>query len=1042
VAALASVQVTNNYALTGNGTMDVGANVLTNSGVISGAGRLTKAGAGTMVLSAANTYTGGTTINEGTVAISNGSAFGSYSFGSYRVTFASNGATVAALASVQVNNNWSLLGNGTMDVGANIILTNSGEIEGGPGRLTKSGAGTLILTAENYARTMTINEGTLQIGNGGTTGSLNWSLFPSMVNNASLIFNRSGSLTQMIAISGPGSLTKSGAGTLILSGTNTYTGGTTVNGGTLGLTGADTLADAGTVTVTGAGSVLTNSFSSDFNVGNSGSGGQLVVSNGGTVRTLGAAIGRNSTASNNKATVTGSNSLWINYYNLYVGSSGSGNSLVISNGGTVSDGGIATQVFIGANGSSSNNSVLVTGAGSLWTNRGELYVGGSGSGNSLVISNGGTVAFSSGYIGSTPNNSALVTGAGSLWTNSSTLTVRGGTLTVSDGGTLAASAISIAANAGSSGTLNIGRFGTNDTAGTINAPTIVFGGGTGAINFNQSDATTISFAISGNGAVKQLGAGTTVLTGSNSYTGGTLISTGTLALGSANRLADAGAVTVNGGTLDLGGFSETVGAVTLTSGSIGNGSLIGSSYDLHSGNVSALLAGNGALTKTGTGTVTLTCDNIYSGTTTIRGGALQVGNGGTSGTLGSGAVSNNASLIVKRSDAVNLSNVISGTGGFTQAGTGTTFLEGNNSYTGGTLISAGTLALGSANRLADTGAIMVNGGVFDLGGFSETVGIVTITSGTITNGTLTGSSYAMQSGSVSASLEGDGDLTKTGTGTVTLTGDNSYSGTTTISGGVLQVGNGGTSGTLGRFAVINNASLIVNRSDAVSIANIISGTGSFTMAGSGTTILTGSNTYTGTTTISAGTLLANNTARSALGSSTVTVQSGGTLGGNGSIAGPVTIASGGKLTPGSGGAGALSLSNGLTLQSGATTTFLINSAASFTSINILGNSIAYGGDLEFNILNYTPADGNIFTLFNMTGGATTSGAFSNVRAGGLNFVGNNGVWTASSGSHAYEFSQATGQLSVTVVPEPSTYALLALGALALIVACRRSKRGA
>ena len=602
VAALASVLVTNNYALTGSGTMDVGANVLTNSGVISGAGGLTKAGAGTMVLGAANTYTGGTTINEGTVAISNGSAFGSFLIGSYRVTFASNGATVAALASVQVNNNWSLIGNGTMDVGANIILTNSGEIEGGPGRLTKSGAGTLILTAENYAQTMTINEGTLQIGNGGTTGSLNWSNFPSMVNNASLIFNRSGSLTQMIAISGPGSLTKAGAGTLILSGTNTYTGGTTVNGGTLGLSGANTLADAGTVTVTGAGSVLTNNFSSQFNVGNSGSGGQLVVSNGGTVRTLGAVIGRNSTASNNKATVTGSNSLWINYYDIYVGNSGSGNSLVISNGGTVSDEGTAGQFFIGANGSSSNNSVLVTGAGSLWTNRSELYVGSSGSGNSLVISNGGTVAVSSSYIGfSSINNSVLVSGAGSLWTNSSTLSVgRGNTnnaLTVSDGGTLAASAISIAANAGSSGTLNIGRLGTNDAAGTITAPTIAFGSGTGVINFNQSNSTTLSAVISGNGTVNQLGTGTTTLSGANTYTRGTVVSAGSL-----------------------------VGTTTSLQGAITNNAAV--TFDQSTaGTYSGAMSGSGSLTKTGIGRLSLSGSSSYNGATAVSAGELNLSGG-------------------------------------------------------------------------------------------------------------------------------------------------------------------------------------------------------------------------------------------------------------------------------------------------------------------------------------------------------------------------------------------------------------------------------
>jgi autotransporter-associated beta strand protein len=391
-----------------------------------------------------------------------------------------------------------------------------------------------------------------------------------------------------------------------------------------------------------------------------------------------------------------------------------------------------------------------------------------------------------------------------------------------------------------------------------------------------------------------------------------------------------------------------------------------------------------------------------------------------------------------QSNSTTLFAAISGNGAVRQLGAGTTTLTGANTYTGGTMISAGTLALGSANRLADTGAITVNGGIFDLGGFSETVGAVTLTSGSIGNGSLIGSSYDFQSGNVSASLAGNGVLTKTGAGTTTLTGANTYTGGTMISAGALQVGDGGTTGSLGSGAVSNNASLIMNRSDAVNLSNVISGTGGFTQAGAGTTTLTASNSFSGTTTINAGTLLANNTAGSALGSSTVTVQSRGTLGGNGSIAGPVTIASGGNLTPGSGGAGALSLRNGLTLQSGATTTFLINSAASFTSINILGNSIAYGGDLEFNIVNYTPADGNIFTLFNMTGGATTSGAFSNVRAGGLNFVGNNGVWMASSTSHSYEFSQSTGQLSVTAgVPEPSTYVLLAICALVMAVVWRR-----
>ena len=101
-------------------------------------------------------------------------------------------------------------------------------------------------------------------------------------------------------------------------------------------------------------------------------------------------------------------------------------------------------------------------------------------------------------------------------------------------------------------------------------------------------------------------------------------------------------------------------------------------------------------------------------------------------------------------------------------------------------------------------------------------------------------------------------MTKTGAGTTTLTGTNTYSGTTTISTGTLQVGNGGTTGTLGSGNITNNAALRVNRSDAFTLGQNISGTGTLTQFGAGTTTLTGANTYSGVTTISAGTLQVGN----------------------------------------------------------------------------------------------------------------------------------------------------------------------------------------
>ena len=210
--------------------------------------------------------------------------------------------------------------------------------------------------------------------------------------------------------------------------------------------------------------------------------------------------------------------------------------------------------------------------------------------------------------------------------------------------------------------------------------------------------------------------------------------------------------------------------------------------------------------------------------------------------------------------------------------------------------------------------------------------------------------------------------------------------------------------------------------------------------GSGTTILTGNytptgNTYSGTTTVSAGTLLANSS--SALGSSTLIVNNTGTFGGNGTVQGAATIATGGTLAVGMNGVGSLSFNGGLTLEAGSTTAFTIHATSDFTSIYLSGGRVTYGGTLLFNLINCTPVVGNEFTVFNMIGGATESGNFSSVEVGGSNLTDSNGLWSGSNAGVTYQFSDSTGKLTVQAVPEPSTWALLGLGALALIMAYRR-----
>jgi T5SS/PEP-CTERM-associated repeat protein/autotransporter-associated beta strand protein len=198
---------------------------------------------------------------------------------------------------------------------------------------------------------------------------------------------------------------------------------------------------------------------------------------------------------------------------------------------------------------------------------GYVTVGNYGSGNSMVISNGCTVENSSGSIGASgtsSNNSVLVIGAGSAWSNSGYLNVggydgSGNSLTVADGGKVSAYEIQISVGPGSN-SLNIGRLGANDAAGILDTPAIRFLEGTGAINFNQSNAVTLSAEITGNGSVNQMGSGTTELSGISTYAGPTAVQAGKLVV-SGSISSD---VTVSGtGTLGGGG---SVGSLAIESG--------------------------------------------------------------------------------------------------------------------------------------------------------------------------------------------------------------------------------------------------------------------------------------------------------------------------------------------------------------------------------------------------------------------------------------------------------------------------------------------
>jgi T5SS/PEP-CTERM-associated repeat protein len=533
----------------------------------------------------------------------------------FRGPSSNNTVVVTGTNSLWTNSLYLLVG--YQGSGNSLVISNGGTVAntaGIIGRVGLSSNNSVLVTGTDSLWT---NSVVLVVGESGSLNSLVISNGGTVANNNGDIGRFGNSSNNSVLVTGAGSLWTNNGNVVV--GLQT-TGNSLVisDGGTVadnsGTIGALVYSSNNSVLVTGAGSLWTNS--SDLYVGNEGSGNSLVISDGGSVVNSNGYIGYTNTASNNSVLVTGTGSTWTNSDDLYVGYEGSGNSLVISNGGsvvvgldlsvgynldsssnsllvtglgssltvggglfvsyedntgntmTISDGASVSSAYgyIGAySPDSSNNSVLVTDGGT-WTIGDQLQVGEYGHDNRLVISNGGTVSDQSGYIGTqadASNNSVLVIGANSLWTNSSELSVgdygSGNSLTVADGGTVSASEIRISVAPGTN-TLNIGRLGANDAAGIIDTPAIRFVEGTGSINFNQSNAMTLSAEITGNGGVNQLGSGTTELTGYSTYTGPTAIEAGKLVV-SGSISSD---VTVSGtGALGGGG---SVGSLTIASG--------------------------------------------------------------------------------------------------------------------------------------------------------------------------------------------------------------------------------------------------------------------------------------------------------------------------------------------------------------------------------------------------------------------------------------------------------------------------------------------
>ncbi|ECN1452008.1 autotransporter outer membrane beta-barrel domain-containing protein [Salmonella enterica subsp. enterica serovar Tennessee] len=305
---------------------------------------------------------------------------------------------------------------------------------------------------------------------------------------------------------------------------------------------------------------------------------------------------------------------------------------------------------------------------------------------------------------------------------------------------------------------------------------------------------TLDNNVTGGGQIVKSGSDELIVTGDNTYSGGTTISGGTLTADHADSLGTG--TIANSGVLQVG-----------------------------EGELENTLSGTGSLVKTGTGELTLSGDNSYSGGTTITGGTLTADHADS---LGTGTIANSGVLQVGEGE---LENTLSGSGSLVKTGTGELTLNGDNDYSGGTTIDDGVLIADNADSLG-TGAV-ANNGVLQVG-----------------------------EGELKNTLSGTGSLVKTGTGELTLSGDNTYSGGTTISGGTLTADH---ADSLGSGDIDNSGVLQVGEGE---LENTLSGSGSLVKTGTGELTLSGdNNTYFGDTTIAGGTLIAANV--NALGSGNI-----------------------------------------------------------------------------------------------------------------------------------------------------------------------------
>jgi outer membrane autotransporter protein len=505
------------------------------------------------------------------------------------------------------------------------------------------------------------------------------------------------------------------------------------------------------------------------------------------------------------------------------------------------------------------------------------------------------------------------------------------------------------ATAGTSTIANTGTITFTETSTAGGSNITITGGSTFLLSFtDDSSAGTANITVNSLNRAQftsNASAGSAIISVNN---GGDLRFSSTASADSARIIANTGS------TVDLTGMATTLSIGSIEGG--GNITLGANQVQVGGLNLSTSVSGviddsglNGTLVKIGTGTLTLSGANTYTGGTTINGGAIAVsadtnlGSAAGGLTFGGGTLQTTASFATARTTTLNAgggtfntaaattlthTGAIGGTGGLIKTGTGTLVLLGNNNYSGGTTVSGGIL---QGNTQSLQGNILNNANVtFDQAG----------------------------GGIYSGNMSGTGSLTKTGPGTLTLSGNNSYSGGTTVAagGGILQ---GTTSSLQGN--ILNNATLSFNQAGSGTYGGVISGSGGVGIQGGGIVTFTGANTYSGATTVSASTLVVNGSV-----AGNVILNNGGILGGSGSVGG--LASSGGTIAPGNS-IGTLTV-NGNFSQSGGTYVVEANAQGQSDRVNVSGTATINGATVQVVAAPGNYGTSTTYTILNAAGGVT------------------------------------------------------------------------